>query len=43
MFFPGWTVTALIILLNAKLALDALLPDAWPRILYGALHLPPPS
>jgi manganese transport protein len=37
----GWTVTGLILLLNAKLVLDEILPAAWLRALYSTLGLPP--
>jgi manganese transport protein len=35
----GWAVTALIILLNAKLVLDQVLPASWLRPIYGAVGL----
>jgi manganese transport protein len=33
----GWTITALIIVLNAKLALDSILPSAWLQTIYGII------
>jgi len=41
--FLGWTVTLVIILLNVKLLVDTLLPDAWTHWLYGLFGLPGPS
>jgi manganese transport protein len=37
----GWAVTALILVLNTKLVLDAILPTAWLRPIYGAVGLTP--
>ena len=39
----GWTVTALIIVLNAKLVFDAVLPTPWLTAIYGAVGLPAPQ
>jgi manganese transport protein len=36
----GWTVTALILLLNTKLVLDEILPGVWLHALYRAAGLP---
>lgn len=35
----GWTITALIIVLNAKLVLDSILPTAWLQAIYGTFDL----
>jgi manganese transport protein len=39
----GWTVTALIILLNGKLVLDEILPGTWLKAIYGAFVVVPSS
>jgi manganese transport protein len=39
----GWTTTAIIILLNAKLLFDTLMPGAVLKAVYGFLHLPVPT
>ncbi len=36
----GWTITLVIIVLNVKLLVDTLLPEAWTRWLYQLLGLP---
>jgi manganese transport protein len=35
----GWTITALIIVLNAKLVFDSILPAAWLQAIYGTFGL----
>jgi manganese transport protein len=39
----GWTTTAIIILLNAKLLFDTFMPAAVLKAVYGLLHLPVPT
>ena len=39
----GWAITLVIIALNLKLLVDALLPHAWTQTLYGWFGLPGPS
>ena len=39
----GWTVTAMIIVLNAKLVLDYVLPQAWLAGIYGSLGMAVPG
>jgi len=39
----GWTVTTLIITLNAKLVIDSILPSVWLKSFYGAFGLSAPS
>ncbi|MCE0482761.1 MAG: Nramp family divalent metal transporter [Methylacidiphilales bacterium] len=39
----GWIVTWMIIVLNAKLIFDSVLPEAWLKAVYGAMGLTPPS
>ena len=43
MKIAGWSITAVIIVLNAKLALDYLLPAPALKALYGLLGLPAPA
>jgi manganese transport protein len=39
----GWTTTAIIIVLNAKLLFDQFVPDAALKVFYGFFGLPVPS
>ncbi|MSU22835.1 MAG: divalent metal cation transporter [Opitutus sp.] len=39
--FLGWTITLVIILLNVKLLIDTLLPEAWTQAFYGLIGLSP--
>ena len=39
----GWTTTVIIIVLNAKLLFDSVMPDSIVKAAYGFLHLPLPT
>jgi manganese transport protein len=43
MKFVGWGLTAVIIVLNAKLALDSVLPASFLKVMYTSIGLPSPS